>query len=236
MTAQGGSGNFFPSGECTQYADEQYFIATGLYVPWSGNAGTWAMSAPRYGWTVSASPVIPSIICLQPNVQGAGGLGHVGIVRQIKGNQIVTDNLNWQPTPAQVTSVNHQPGPGVSFIYATDDTTGKPLNQQSPGVTQTIQQVLQNSPIQIGPNADVTQFLWSMDQIMALINPFQVSNTTTDTALGVSFTDPISWLQGFGLNLVEDLAALVLRLIFLLVGALLMYRVLNQFIHVGALT
>lgn len=239
MSAQGGTGNYFPAGECTQYADEQYFIATGLYVPWSGNAGTWAASAPRYGWSVSSSPVVPSIICLQANTQGAGSIGHVGIVRKIQGNSVQTDNLNWKPNTGNVTPVTFVTGTGVSFIYATDDSTGKPLNQQGQGITQTIQTALANSPVQLAPNADVTQFLWSLDQIMKVVNPFQVTQGAngplkTDSALGVSFTDPFDWLAGFGQNLVEDAIALVLHLIFVLIGALLMYRVLNRFIDFGA--
>lgn len=242
MTAQSGSGNPFPGGQCTFWASQRYWALTGYSVPWTGNAYQWAGQAPKFGWSVSATPVAPSIICLQPNVQGASASdGHVGIVESLGKNGVVhTSDLNWGTNPGVQTNVDFVAGPGVSFIYVTD-AQGKPLNQVKSPASQQVQQVLRSVPIQIGPNADVTNFLYNMDQLFVLNNPFVVTTTdgTTplqqDSLFGGTFTDPISWIEGFGYNLGMDIMALLLHTIFILVGALLMYRVLNQFIDLGNL-
>jgi surface antigen len=123
--SQGGSGDYFPTDQCTYYASKRYHELTGIYVPWSGNASQWASQAMSYGWVNSASPVVPSIICLQPGVQLAdSNYGHVGVVESInKDGTVETSDLNWGITPEQrasITTVKFTPGTGVSFIYAID--------------------------------------------------------------------------------------------------------------------
>ncbi len=123
--AKCGTRNGYPRAQCTYWADERYHQLTGCYVPWSGDAFQWKSQAKLNGWQVSDTPIVPSIIVLQPGVQGASPvLGHVGIVEQVLSDGSVnTSNLNWAPTPGQVTNVKHTIGAGVSFIWNSDAST-----------------------------------------------------------------------------------------------------------------
>lgn len=89
--------------------------------------------------------------------------------------------------------------------------------------------------VHIAPTGDVTNFLVAIDASLELYNPFNVTNAQQDTILGATFTDPISWLEGFGYNLVGDLAATIWRLIFIVGGAYLCFKVANHFINFQAL-
>lgn len=112
-----GTGNTFPYGACTWYADQRYHELHGAYVPWRGNAYAWPQGAYAYGWRVSSAPSVGSIIALQSGVQGASGMGHVGIVEQIEGNgNIVASSMNWGENPSAVTRWQFHPGPGVTFL------------------------------------------------------------------------------------------------------------------------
>lgn len=114
------SGNHFFWGNCTYWADMRYHQLTGVWVPWFGNASAWASGAYSYGWHVSSTPKVYSIIVLQPGVQGAGWAGHVAIVEGINANGSVnTTNYNWGAGNFGVeTWATFYPGPGVSFIWA----------------------------------------------------------------------------------------------------------------------
>jgi surface antigen len=113
-----GSGNLFPYGQCTYWADQRYHLLHGVYVPWmtNSNAWQWTMRANEYHWNVSSTPTIGSIINLQGWTQGAGGYGHVAIVEKILPNgHVTTSNMNWGGG-ANVTYIDFAPGPGVTFI------------------------------------------------------------------------------------------------------------------------
>jgi len=112
-----GSLNRFFYGQCTYWANMRYHQLTGRWVPWLGNAYEWAYQASAYGWVVSSTPHVPSIMVFQPYVQGAGAFGHVAIVESINGNDITTSNWNAAGGGWATTSylINH-PGPGVSFV------------------------------------------------------------------------------------------------------------------------
>jgi surface antigen len=114
------SSNLFPKGQCTWWACQRYKELEGHYVPWRGDAHSWSANAKgAQGWNVSNAPKVPSIICLQANVQGAGGLGHVAVVESINSNGTLrTSNQNWAGvTYPNVAYVTHTAGNGVSFIY-----------------------------------------------------------------------------------------------------------------------
>ena len=114
-----GNGNVFPYGQCTWWADQRYYQIHGYFVPWTtqSNAWQWTARAYQFGWHVSGSPSVGSIIDLQPWVQGAYGLGHVGVVERILSNgHVIASNMNWGLYPWQVTYVEFAPGPGVTFI------------------------------------------------------------------------------------------------------------------------
>jgi len=93
--------------------------------------------------------------------------------------------------------------------------------------------------INIGPNDDVTTVLWTIDELMQVVPPWNVVNAQQDTfgiaGAGVTFTDPISWFEGFLFNVGVDLVALILRFILLAWGLALGYKVLSTFVDIGAI-
>ncbi len=113
-----GSGNLFPYGQCTYWADERYHSQHGVYVPWmtNSNAWQWTTRANEFRWKVSSTPTVGAIIDLQAGVQGAGGYGHVAIVEKILDNgHITASNMNWGGG-ANVTYADFTAGSGVTFI------------------------------------------------------------------------------------------------------------------------
>jgi surface antigen len=118
----GGAYDHFAFGQCTYYASIRYHELTGKWVPWLGNAYQWAYEASGFGWVVSPKPRAPSIIVLQPGVQGAGWFGHVAIVESINPDgSVSTSGWNWYgPGGAgwgRLSVVSFRPGPGVSFVW-----------------------------------------------------------------------------------------------------------------------
>ena len=119
VTGSGGP-NRFAYGQCTFWANDRYHALTGFWVPWLGNAYQWADGARASGWNVSSSPHVPSIIVLQPYVQGAGYFGHVAVVESINADGSVhTSNYNWYTNGgwATLSYWDFRPGPGVLFVW-----------------------------------------------------------------------------------------------------------------------
>lgn len=118
-----GTGGYdgFTYGQCTYWADYRYHQWTGIWVPWGGDAWAWADGARASGWVVSSSPHVPSIIVLQPGVQGASGYGHVAFVESINSDGSVhSSNWNWYTNGggwATLSYFDFYPGPGVSFVW-----------------------------------------------------------------------------------------------------------------------
>src|SRR6185312_7142425 len=116
-----GSPETWPYGVCTYWANLRYHQLTGHWVTWLGNAYQWADGASLAGWHVSSTPHVPSIIVLQPGVQGASGYGHVAVVESVSGNVAHTSNMNWYTNGGGygiVSYYNFTAGSGVSFIWA----------------------------------------------------------------------------------------------------------------------
>jgi len=113
-----GVANFFPYSQCTWWASQRYFQISGAYVPWKTNANAWqwVSRAYDYHWKVSGTPSTGSIVVLQPWVQGAYNLGHVGVVERVMNGRAIVSNMNWGAFPFQVSTSQIQPGPGVAFI------------------------------------------------------------------------------------------------------------------------
>jgi hypothetical protein len=112
--------NRFAFGQCTYWANMRYHALTGYWVPWLGNAYQWAYGASSSGWVVSSKPKVPSIIVLQPGVQGAGGYGHVAIVEKINSDgSVYASNYNWYANGGWdiLSYWTFYPGPGVSFVW-----------------------------------------------------------------------------------------------------------------------
>ncbi|HXX78959.1 MAG TPA: CHAP domain-containing protein [Ktedonobacteraceae bacterium] len=121
ITQPGAGGlNRFAFGQCTYWANMRYHALTGYWVPWLGNAYQWAYGASASGWIVSSKPIVPSIIVLQPGVQGAGSLGHVAIVERINPDgSVYTSDYNWYANGGWdiLSYVTFYPGSGVSFVW-----------------------------------------------------------------------------------------------------------------------
>ncbi len=118
--AGGGSLNRFAFGECTYWANMRYHALTGYWVPWLGNADQWAYGASSSGWIVSSTPRVPSIIVLQPYVEGASYLGHVAVVEKINADgSVYTSNYNWYANGGYdiLSYWTFTPGPGVTFVW-----------------------------------------------------------------------------------------------------------------------
>jgi surface antigen len=110
----------FTFGQCTYWADYYYHELSGNWVPWSGDAWEWANGARAYGWNVSSTPHFPSIIVLQPGVQGASGYGHVAIATGFSGSGVMTSNMNWYAGGGgwdRVSNWVFYPGAGVLFVW-----------------------------------------------------------------------------------------------------------------------
>lgn len=116
----GGGLNRFAFGQCTYWANMHYHQLTGYWVQWLGNAYQWLYGAKTAGWIVSTKPIVPSIIVLQPYVQGASGFGHVAIVEKINPDgSVYTSNYNWYANGGwdRLSYWTFTPGSGVSFVW-----------------------------------------------------------------------------------------------------------------------
>ena len=114
-----GSYNPYPYGQCTWYASQRFYQLHGFYVPWTNNANAlqWTARAYDYGWRVSSQPSIGAIVDLQPYVQGAYYMGHVGVVEQVLSDgSVIATNMNWGINPWAVSRIHVTPGYGVTFI------------------------------------------------------------------------------------------------------------------------
>lgn len=114
-----GTGNYFPYGQCTWWANQRYYQLHGIYVPWlsQSNAWQWTARAHQFYWRISSKPSPGAIIDLQPWVQGAYGLGHVAVVERILANgHVIASSMNWGANPDEVTDMEFVPGAGVTFI------------------------------------------------------------------------------------------------------------------------
>src|SRR5205807_9904023 len=110
----------WPLGVCTYWANYRYHALTGNWVTWTGNAYQWAAGAQLAGWHISNMPHVPSIIVLQPGVQGSSGFGHVAVVESASGNVAHTSTMNWYANGGGwniVSNYDFVAGPGVSFIW-----------------------------------------------------------------------------------------------------------------------
>jgi surface antigen len=118
-TRQGSAYNVFPYGQCTWWANQRYNQLHGSFVPWRTNANAfqWVARATEAGWHVSGIPTVGSIMVLQPHVDGAYGLGHVGVVERIlPDGRAIASSMNWGNHPSTVTQATYALGPGVNFI------------------------------------------------------------------------------------------------------------------------
>lgn len=86
----------------------------------------------------------------------------------------------------------------------------------------------------LASNANVATALQAFDSALDINNPFDVDTSTIqDNILGVNVTDPVKWLGAFGSNIVSDLVAIILRIIFIALGVYVLYKVVDHFINIS---
>jgi surface antigen len=114
------AGNQFPWPACTWWANQRYRQLHGIYVPWRTNSNAWQWTARAYNfhWRVYRTPNVGWIMDLQPWVQGAYGMGHVGVVeRVLRNGYFVASSMSWGASPTRVTYWTFHAGNGVTFLH-----------------------------------------------------------------------------------------------------------------------
>lgn len=176
------------------------------------NAGIWSQK-----WIDPYTRII-NLTRSKPNATGSGPTG-AGPTKTAKSTSSST----------HTSSVGLSHASSATTVTAT---TGFATPTQGPSFTL--------PALNIGPTSDVTTVLWSIDELMQLIPPWQVVNVQQDPIViaGVqigAFNDPISWIEGFLFNIGVDLIAIILRLILLVWGIFLGYKILSEFVDLSAL-
>lgn len=64
--------------------------------PWGhlGNGMEWAAAWKSGGWPADKKPEVGAVAHFDPGVTGAGDIGHVAVVKEIKGDQVVIEEYN----------------------------------------------------------------------------------------------------------------------------------------------
>jgi surface antigen len=105
-------------GSCVYYALDRFHQLTGVYPKAFGDAKYLATGAAASGWTVSATPLVNSIVVFQPGQNGAAApTGHAAWVEQVSGDRVYIAEMN-APTAWVVTHRWVTPATGVRYIYA----------------------------------------------------------------------------------------------------------------------
>jgi surface antigen len=111
------SGNGYPSGQCTWYAEDRAHNYIGVFPQIGGDARYWGATARANGWSVSTGASIGSVVVFQPGVDGAGGYGHVAWVTQFypSQNRITIREMNFTgPGNVDTRSVTPAYDPGLA--------------------------------------------------------------------------------------------------------------------------
>lgn len=82
--------------ECVSYVAWRGSLILGHEWPtgW-GNAGTWPAQARAAGFVVNTTPAVNTIMCLPPNTNGAGKVGHVGWVVAVEAQSVVVQEYDF---------------------------------------------------------------------------------------------------------------------------------------------
>ena len=121
--------------QCTAYAVDRMYEATGLWLRSQGHAGQWGETAREAGWTVGSEPA-PRSIAVMPYAAGykytlfGGGkisraavhplYGHVGWVERLDatGNWALLSDQNWNGDGARGARWVWLKGAPLRFIYS----------------------------------------------------------------------------------------------------------------------
>ena len=102
-------GHRFPYGYCTWY------VASRVYVPWSGHAKSWLYNSRAYGYRTGTTPVAGSIVVTTEN----RWYGHVAYVEAVHGDTITLSEMNyvgWGRKSVRVLSVNSRVIRGYVYV------------------------------------------------------------------------------------------------------------------------
>ncbi|MFA6097538.1 MAG: LysM peptidoglycan-binding domain-containing protein [Candidatus Paceibacterota bacterium] len=89
----------FVFGQCT------YYVASKVYVPWSGHAKSWLTNARAFGYETGKTPVVGSIMVTTENKW----YGHVALVEGVNGDKVTISEMNyvgWNRTSVRVLDIN----------------------------------------------------------------------------------------------------------------------------------
>jgi surface antigen len=116
------------NGQCTDWAERQFFAWTGTYINTlgiygsSGNALDWAFNAKNRQWAVGTTPRIGSIVVFQPRPRLISSDGHVAWVTEVypaQGAITITEwNALYGPYRTDSRTICLAAWPGLQYIYA----------------------------------------------------------------------------------------------------------------------
>ena len=111
------------AGQCTWAVEELWHQATGSYLAESGDAWQWADVAANYGWTVTTTPSVRSIVVFPRGVAGAHTTtGHVSWVTAVTqhndGTYIDVTEMNWTYGPGNWDTRTLKTEAGLTYILA----------------------------------------------------------------------------------------------------------------------
>lgn len=99
----------FVFGQCT------YYVASKVYVPWSGHAKSWLTNARAFGYETGKTPVVGSIMVTTENKW----YGHVALVEGVNGDKVTISEMNyvgWNRTSVRVLDINSRVIRGYIYL------------------------------------------------------------------------------------------------------------------------
>jgi hypothetical protein len=118
--------------QCTAYALDKMYEATGKWMKVRSSAQSWANEAKSAGWTVGSIPAIKSVLVMPApwatryTVRRSDGLvyitmlpppGHVAWVEKVEGDWVFVSDQNWKRDQVDSRWIKWA-GSTVSFIYS----------------------------------------------------------------------------------------------------------------------
>ena len=99
----------FVFGQCT------YYVASKVYVPWSGHAKSWLTNARAFGYETGKTPVVGSIMVTTENKW----YGHVALVEGVNGDKVTISEMNyvgWNRTSVRVLDLDSRVIRGYIYL------------------------------------------------------------------------------------------------------------------------
>jgi hypothetical protein len=86
------------------------------------------------------------------------------------------------------------------------------------------------------PGDTVGVVLGALDDLMVVNNPFAIPNPAKVSIFGFdSIVDPILYTEDVANNIATDMVAIIWRIMFLMLGIFILYKVIGNFINFGAI-